>query len=341
LVQTLDIAEPRWDPKDPSVIWGFSTEEHSFQIIKINVGTGQNLVVKDFALDPIIGPIIKANPDLYRITTKDEGEASMDFRFWALFLQGTKEDYRLRYIFTWDRQPDKILGLYKIPAGEAELLDWVGMSPLGKWVLIGGDPDPQNRKLAGLIMADKKLTKFHRLAFATAHSDVGLDTQGKEVIVMQNNRTDYIDLIPIDFGTRMVTDESNYRKSSIIPLVQLFYNSESPVGLKSGVHISCNFPGYCVVSTNIEPKAKEQNWLDRTISLVRLDRNKPEVYYLAKVTNTSKAYWEETQATITSNGDKVVWASNWNQNLGQERVFLMQLDLPRNWQQLISPNKPR
>ena len=99
-------------------------------------------------------------------------------------------------------------------------------------------------------------------------------------------------------------------------------------------------PGYCVVSTYIGPSINEQNWLDRTISLIRLNRNKPGVYYLAKVTNTTKAYWEGTQATITRDGAKVVWASNWNQNVGQEKIFLMQLDMHKHWQQLISHPNP-
>ena len=57
------------------------------------------------------------------------------------------------------------------------------MSPLGKWVLIGGDAG-ENQTWAGLNMVDKKFSSFHRLASATAHSDVGLDIQGNEMIVM-------------------------------------------------------------------------------------------------------------------------------------------------------------
>jgi hypothetical protein len=73
--------------------------------------------------------------------------------------------------------------------------------------------------------------------------------------------------------------------------------------------------------------------------MVRLSRQKPEVFYLAKVRNTTKSYWEETQATITRDGAKVVWASNWGRDIGKEKYFLMQLDMLPKWQ--FQYNKPR
>lgn len=330
LVTTLiDLEDPRWDSNDPDLIWGLQ----DFRILTVNVKTGQTTTIKDFSLDPTIGPIITAEPDLWRITMKNEGESSMDKRFWAFFLQGTNEDYRARYIFTCDRQQDKVLGVYPIPSSEAEI-DWVGMSPLGSWVLIGGDPW-NGGNLTGLTMANKELTQFHRLDYATAHSDVGLDSNGNEVIVMQNARTDYIDLIPIDLNTQPILESGGcYENTNRTPIVRLFYSSESPYGLQSGVHISCNVPGYCVVSTYIEPELREQNWLDRTIILVRLDRQNPRAFYLAKVYGTTGAYWEEAHATITNDGSKVVWASNWNRSVGEEKVFMMQLSMPPNWEEL-------
>jgi len=99
------------------------------------------------------------------------------------------------------------------------------------------------------------------------------------------------------------------------------------------VHISCNVPGWCVVSTYIEPGLPEQNWLDRKVVLVRLDRASPRTFYLAQVYGTRGQYWEETQATISNDGARIVWATNWNQNVGQlpERVWLMELNMPAGW----------
>ncbi len=333
-IREIDLAEPRWDPTDLNSIWGLSSDHRTFRIVRMEVQSGQVTIVKDFAKDPILGPVISSETDLYRITTKGEGEPSQDFRFWALFLQGTAEDYRLRYIFTWDRQENRVLGLYKIPERDADLLDWVGMSPLGNWVVVGADADssPRGRPLAGLSLGDKELRKFHRLAYATAHSDVGLDAEGKEVIVMQNNRTDHVDLIPLTWDTRPVTENNDYKKSKIIPLLRLFYADSSPDGLKSGIHVSCNARGYAVVSTYTPPHVAAKNWLDRTIILVRLSRQKPEAFYLARVHNITKSYWEETQATIARDGAKVVWASNWGRDIGKDKCFLLQLDMPPHWQ---------
>lgn len=325
-----DLGECRWDPADPNLVWG----QRGFSIITLNVKTGKEKVIKDFRKDSGVGLIIKNESDLYRITMKDEGESSIDKRFWAFILQGSKDDYRPRYLFTWDRRQDTILGLYKIPRDEADL-DWVGMSPKGTWALIGG-MDSNKANLAGLTMANKELTRFHRLDFTTSHADVGLDSDGNEIVVMQNYQTDYIDLIPLDPKTKpILKSDETYRGTNRTPLVRLFYSSESPHSLNSGIHISANAPGYCVVSTHIEPGVKERNWLDRTIIMIKLDQNHPRVFYLAKVHNTTKAYWEETQATITNDGSKVVWAENWGQDVGKEKIWLMQLDMPDGWRDAL------
>ena len=329
----LGFEEPRWDPIDPNLVWGLS----DLQIIQADVAADTTRVIKDFSSDPTIGPILQAEPDIYRITTGQEGETSTDKRYWALALQGSAEEYRLRYIFCWDRVLDRVLGLYTVPAAQAELVDWVGMSPLGTYVLIGGDYGPGST-LAGLNMADRELTSFHRLAQSTAHSDVGLDSLGREVVVMQNTSTDRIDLIPLDPAATPVIDEGGYTGNMIQPLVRLFYDSTSPYNFQSGVHISCNLDGYALISTYLEPGLTEQNWLDRSIILVRLNGENPRAYYLAKVHNTTGAYWEETQATVSADGSRVVWASNWNREVGQERIFLMELTMPPNWRRLVGGN---
>lgn len=330
LVARIGLEEPRWDPADPYRLWGFD----GFKIATLDVKTGKTNVVKDFAEDPALKNIIKAEPDLYRITTKNEGEPSFDFRYWVLALQGSKDDYRIRRLICWDREKDKILGNMPISAGDAGLIDWVGASPLGNWALIGGDSDG-GRKTSGLNILDRGFSKSHRLAVSTAHSDVGLDVQGREVLVMQNSTTDYIDLIPLDPGVSPVASSENYAGGIIRPLVRLFYSSDDPEGFSGGVHISCNTPGYCVISTYNSPDEPERNWLDRTIIFVKLDPDQPRCWYLAKVHNTTKAYWEETHASISRDGSRIVWASNWGENAGREIVFVMQLTMPPGWRTLL------
>lgn len=324
LLATLDLEQPRWDPEDPDLLWGF----RDFQIRTHDFSTGKTALVKDFAKDPAVVPLLQSGKDLYRITTRDEGEPSRDLRHWAVALQGSRDDYRLRYLVTWDRSADRVGGIYEL--SKSESIDWVGMSWNGTWVLIGADPG--EGRISGLTMADRALTRFHRLDFATGHADVALDDRGHEVIVMQNARTDYIDLIPIDWETQPILENGgSYEGKGRTPLIRLFSSSESPFGLNSGVHVSCNVPGWCVVSTYIEPQLEEQNWLDRSLLLVRVSRHRPEAFYLAKIHATRGAYWEETQAAITNDGSRVVWADNWGEDVGQERSFLMQLDLPEAW----------
>ncbi len=326
LVRTLEIEEPRWDRADANLIWGL----REFQILTVNVTTGEPATVKDFTTDPTVGPLLAAEPDLYRITMRDEGESSYDRRYWAFLIQGVNEDYRSRYLFTWDRETDRVLGVRGLATAES-LIDWVGMSPRGTWVLIGGDYDNAG-ELCGLTLADRELSTFHRLDYATAHADVGLDRDGGEVIVMQNVNTDSVDLIPLDPATRPILEAGGaYEGTQHVRLVRLFYDAQSPIGLNSGVHISCNVPGYCVISTYIAPELPEQNWLDRSIILVELSRQQPRSFYLAKVYGTTGEYWEETHASISSDGSRIVWASNWSQDVGQGRVWLVELEMPAGW----------
>lgn len=324
LLATLDLEQSRWDIADPDLLWGF----HGFQIRTFEVSTGRITVIKDFARDPRIAPLLNAGPDLYRITTRDEGEPSRDLRYWAFALQGSQDDYRLRHLVTWDRATDKVLGICDLAADEA--IDWVGMASSGEWVLIGADPG--EGRLSGLTMADRTLSRFHRLDYATGHADVARDATGRDVVVMQNVRTDHIDLIPVSWDTQPILESGgSYEGTGRTPLVRLFSASESPFGLNSGVHLSCNVPGWCVVSTYIEPGLPAQNWLDRSIVLVRVDAHRREAWYLAKVHATRGAYWEETQAALSNDGSRVVWADNWGQEVGQERSFLLQMDLPAGW----------
>lgn len=323
------LAEARWDREDPDVLWGIE----GFCIKRLDVNAGAGETVKDFAADPAVAPLLRANPDIYRVTMKDEGEPSRDFRYWALLLQGEREDYRPRFLLCWDRESDAVVGIREVRPEESDI-DWVGMSPRGNWVLIGGMEENAG-ELSGLTVADRGLNEFRHLDPTTAHSDVGLDAEGNEVVVMQNVRTDHIDMLYLDPGARAGREGAEgYGGSGRVPLLRLFYADDSPAGLSSGVHVSCNADGYCLVSTCTEPGAPERNWLDRSLVLVRLDPRGPRAFYLAKTRNTTATYWEETHGAMSNDGSRVVWACNWNRRPGPAEVFLMRLDMPPGWREL-------
>jgi hypothetical protein len=347
LVRTINnLTEMRWDPQDPNILWGF----RELSIIQLNVITGVETLVKDFTADTTISPILQANPLIYRITCRDEGESSRDKRYWALALQNGEDpahpewSYVHKYLFAWDRLQNQVLGTYQLSLAQGSNVDWVGMSSLGNWVVIGGESDGGVPANWGLMMASKNFAVLHQLSETTAHADVGLDTQGREVIVMQNSRTDYVDLIPLDLQAKPVNTFADYNNNIIKPLVILYYNSTSPSALNSGVHISCNYPGYCLISTTIQPAIPEQNWLDRCNILVKLDRNQPRAAYLAKISNTTQQYWEETHASITNDGAKIVWVDNWGYSFPETQtpqLTLTQLEMPPHWQnQFASPLPP-
>lgn len=324
------LAEPRWDPSNRDLLWGFI----DFSIVTLNVSTGDLTTVVDFTQDAVMSPII-ASSSVFRITCKDEGEPSADMRYWGMILQGdAQENYEPLYVFCWDRMTGQTLGVHLLAQNE-RLIDWVGMSWSGSHVLIGGDFD-NGGQLAGLVMATRDMTQFHRLDYATAHADIGLDTTGHDVIVMQNVNTDYIDMIPIDTATLPILEAGgSYEGTNRTPLIRLYYDSGSSYGLKSGVHISCNYAGRAVVSTYIEIGLPESNWLDRSIIMAHLDASNPKVVYLAKIPNTTSEYWEETHASISRDGSQVIWADNWGTDVGSIDMFLMSMRMPTATTDLI------
>jgi len=319
-----NLSEPRWDPNDKNVIWGVQ----DFRIYTLDVRGCRRTLVKDFSRDKRIGKIIRTERDLYRLTNKDEGESSLDKDIWAFFLQGTDQDYRARYIFSWSRKNDEVIGVYKTSQNEAGL-DWVGVSPYGNHVLIGA-ADYNTGNLSGLIVSDPDLNpkSFRRLHKNTGHSDVGLDSDGNEVIVMQTS-SDYVEAFPLSKG------DGDAPLST--PVARLYYNwndRENSLHESTGVHLSCNVPGYCVLSSESGPNAEDRNWLEQSNILIKLDLSKPRAFYLSKSYTVRKSYWESTLSAISNDGSKIVWGSNWYDTVGDEKFFMMQLDMPKNWREL-------
>ena len=106
---------------------------------------------------------------------------------------------------------------------------------------------------------------------------------------MQNSRTDFVDLLPLDEKTLPYTGSWRQlcrNKSRAADSPALRFGGRLS-GFRSGVHISCNASGWAVISTYTEPDARcETGWIARS-SLYVSTRIGPEAYYLAHVHNTT------------------------------------------------------
>ena len=341
VIHNLAVTEPRWDRNETNKIWGLSGA--SIKTVDLSSSKPTVKVVNDFSTNTYLTN--KLGYKKFSITMKDEGESSYDKRYWALLVR-SEDGSGKQHIITWDKSNASnsrggVIGTYELTAREKDNIDWVGMSPKGDHVLVGGldyAAEETTQNITGLTMASKNFDRFHRLDYITAHADVGLDSDGNEVIVMQNTRTDYIDLIPIDWHTKAIKDgavDNPYANTNRTKLVKLHYDSFSTnsFDLASGVHISGNYDGYALISTTSSEAPgvdNEGNWLERTIFLVSLDPESPEAQYISKIYNSTDTYWQETHGTITNDGTKVLWAANWDQAGLQGRDFdnfLLQVDM--------------
>jgi PKD repeat protein len=332
-VTALSIDEPRWDRSNANIIWGLI----DFKIVTINMSALKiTNTVKDFSKDATISPILAANTDLYRISMGDEGDASQNRRYWAFTLD-SKTDHLPHYLFCWDHTLDVVSKVLTLTAQQQTHIGWVGMSPLGNWVVIGATSG-SDAPIQGLTMADRALENFYPLDYTTSSCDLGTDTGGAEVAVMENVQTGYIDLIPLSKNTKpILTQGGRYTGTNRTPLVRLFYSDTDSHGLNSGVHVSCNTSGWCVVSTYIAPNLTADNWLDRKNILVKLNASNPRAWYLSHIygVDGSNLDLEQTQAAITVDGTRIVWATNWNQNVGSKKVWDMEIDLPAGWKTVL------
>ena len=127
---------------------------------------------------------------------------------------------------------DKVLGYYQFSTAQGDAVNWAGMSPMGTWVVMGGDV--LNGLDGGITIADKGIQAVLRWsAKVIGHCDVGLDTPGQRSL----GGPKFPDRLhrPDSAGPEHqagVQPRGLSHNTSAIRLVRLYYASESPVGLR-------------------------------------------------------------------------------------------------------------
>jgi len=288
-------AQPRWDAQNPRILYHLA----GMKLLALNVDSNANTTVHDFSAEI---------PGGDEITMYSEGDASVDRRYWCFHVPATDQ------IVTYDRTANKVLG--KRSAGKA--IDWLGMSMSGKHCVVGWDNGVATQAFA------RDFSKTVTLPAGTGgHADLSLTADGRDVLVYQNVKTDWIAMADLDTGA-----ETNLVK---IPFEQ---------SLDIGLHFSGNcaaIPGWNLVST-YGPKnpSPGRSWMDNQLFMVELKAS-PRVWRVATTygytsieSGGSKHYFAEGFATINTRGTKIYWGANWGQsNLDLIDTFVA--ILPETW----------
>jgi len=203
--------EPRWDPSNLKVFYYlYGTELRSY-----NVDKDVSTTIHDFRAD---------FPFASYITTKTEGDASLDRRYMCFMVEDSS--CNLLKVITYDKSSDRILGQ---KTSFSDRIDWVSMDMSGDHCVIGYESH-----VAQVFSLDFS-TSVDLPAGANGHMDLALTSDGRDVMVYQNTATDWIAMADLNTGVET-------------PLLEIPFGINVDIGLHFSGN-SADRPGWVLVST--------------------------------------------------------------------------------------------
>ena len=231
--------EPRWSRADPKLFYYICDTE----LRGYDTSTNESTVIHDFK---------KEFPTAAYVTTRSEGDASLDRRYWCCFMVEGKGD-KLMGVICFDRDENQVVGHKS--GGFPDSLNWVGMSMSGQWCIIGYE----DKAIYTQVFSRDFQTTVKLPEGSAGHGDAALTAGGRDVYVYQNVRNDYICMADMATGaeTRLVH----------IPF---------EVNPDIGMHVSGNCaatPGWALISTygaEETPPDKTHSWMDNQLFMLEL-----------------------------------------------------------------------
>ncbi|MFH2102847.1 MAG: cellulase family glycosylhydrolase [Chloroflexota bacterium] len=310
----LDI-EPRWSVSDPYVVY-YSSDT---RLMAYDLRTGEASLVRDFATDA---------PGSRMVWTRYEGSPSADGRYWGLM--GQDETWRAAWYLVFDLQANAVVAARDLRGwseGWREV-DSVTISPLGSYFLaymdrycehgqLGTDSDP-----CGLMIYQRDLQEGRGLLRIAGHSDLALDTEGREVLVYQDIDNDTISVIDLETGQN-------------VPLWPIDFTHCDGCG----IHFSgraFDHPGWVLVSY-FDGDPDSYWWMDDQILAIELQPGGRVVrlaHHHSLVDGGQDDYWAEPHASVNRDFTRVIFSTNWGRSgTGEVELFLLQLQ--HHWDTLV------
>lgn len=309
--------DPRWDAHNPDVLYYYFSPATALS--KYNVRTDKFGAIHDFNKD---------FPGATVITMEEEGNCSYDSRYFAFLLRAPRGGDKWAHVavFCYDRVEDRIVGKINLPIPGFEGQgggDWVGMSPSGKFVLLGTAP---------MLVYDREFKKPPmKLTHGGGwHCGVGLDDEGREVIFYRGGRT----------------FSPGAQSNGCYAICDLETGSETVLSGKIGgpeigvpdVHFDCSSiftPGWGLVSAYHPAPIKQSHWTEYSIHLVELTRRKdppPRIWRICHTHVNRGSYIDDPFATFNRFGTKIFFGSNWGTPIEKGGdIDAYQVELPSNW----------
>jgi hypothetical protein len=291
--------EPRWEAAAANRF----NYVHGTELRQYDISSDTFVTIHDFTHE---------YPGASFISTKTEGDASLDRRYWCFMVEDSA--FHVLAVVCYDRQLDSVVGAKtSFPDG----INWVSMDMSGNHCVIGYESSPAQ------AFARDFGTMTQLPAGATGHMDPALTADSTDVMVFQSNTTDSITMVDLSTG-------------AATPLVAIPFDVNADIGL----HFSGNCagtPGWCLVSTcgaENPPPGQAHSWMDNLLFMVELKAD-PRIVKLCRTRcytgkNPQPNYFAEAYATVNRAGTRVYFGSNWG-IFTQDYTDAYEADLPSGW----------
>lgn len=324
--------EPQWHPTNSDLLYMFP-QNGGMTIKQYNVVTDATSVVADFrSVSSIAGhPGKNSVQEIWtnaaRIWTKSEGSPSADARYWGLMVE--TDSFGGLGMITYDMETNSITGVYDYASdgGGVARPDHVSMSPTGEY-FVGSWYSPACSSSAslgtlnnpcGLMSFSRDFSSGTGLAKLGEHSDIALDADGNDAIVMSNYDTGYVEMYSLETG-------------AATKLWNIYIN-----GAATALHVSgknYNKPGWVLISTYaVQNPQGAELWYENKIMAVEMTAN-PRIYNIAHTYNQTETYFSEPHSVVNRDFTRILTNSNWNtgnyMNTDAYMISLPETAIPAN-----------
>ncbi len=236
-------------------------------------------------------------------------ELSRDGQWMSLYVTDDgSNSIRLVTVNLWEKRIAMNLRLQDMctPDPEWGLLepDWIGVSPAGNYAVVQWVKDSDNT-CGGMELLDIETGTFVRRIYTHHHhSDLGLTEDGREIIV---------------------SDELAHPANNNVPAIVLYHLDGSPKEYLRMIpwfrldHISCQGPpGLCLVTAGND---EGDPLLKGELYILYFDGS---LRRIAHHRSNSCSYWAQPKATISTDGTRVAFSSDWRGNCSRAGGFVVQ-----------------
>jgi hypothetical protein len=293
-------AEPQWHPTDPRTLY-YLPNNGGMVVYALDVKTDRKSIKVDFSRPDSRGFRVRDLwPTAARIWTRSEGSPSADGRYWAFQVENNQ--FKILGLITYDMKTNTILGKYSTKSRP----DHVSISPSGKYVVV---PWGKHSSERGPVVFTRDLKNRRSLTMNLGHSDLALDSEGKDVLVSVDHTRGYVYMTHLDTGKT----------------TKLFYIW--PHNTTMAMHFSGKAfrkPGWVLLSTFGRGHTE---WPHQKVFALELKDN-PRVVNLMHHHDAGGDYFAQPQAAVNRNFTRLVVNSNWDMR-GRDHVDVYMVEIPK------------